>query len=545
MMRKKGRAVLLAVGLSLAMTTSTFAAATSGTEDQLLTSTNDSTDETVSQNDGEPSVEDLMNQDTDSETESEEADDSTGEATEEADTEETENNQETDAEEVTTDEQDQETVNTSTDAGYFYTDSKGYVHYVDANGNAVKGWCEVDGETYYFSPNAGYMQYGWKSIGGKVFYFGAKGSDDAGQLYTGWQRIGSYVFYFEPDGATGVRGERAVGWKEINGKTFYFAESGKAGIKGGRATGWKMINNYKFYFKPSGKAGDKGSLMTGFQKIGNYTYILKTKGAFGVKGRCYTVNKDSGGLKNYSGNLYYLNKHGQIKYGWKQSGNYWYYFDKANNGRAVTGWKYISVSTKKNHQYSSYKFYFNKSKNSNGPKYALLQDVSSIIGKQSSYQAVVDRTTCVVTIYAKDTTGKYCIPVKAMTCSVGLAATPTPKSGWSKPYKTISKSRWQTLMGPSYGQYATRVVAGIYFHSVAGSNTTSYNLSASNYNMLGQPASHGCIRLNVRDAKWIYDNCKLGMSVVINDNMYNPFDKPATIKIPANQTYDPTDPAVK
>ena len=100
-------------------------------------------------------------------------------------------------------------------------------------------------------------------------------------------------------------------------------------------------------------------------------------------------------------------------------------------------------------------------------------------------------------------------------------------------------------MGPSYGQYCTRIVGGILFHSVAGYNYTSYNLPASEYNKLGQPASHGCVRLNVRDAKWIYDNCGLGMTVVIYDSSYpGPLGKPATIKIPASQNWDPTDPNV-
>ena len=61
--------------------------------------------------------------------------------------------------------------------------------------------------------------------------------------------------------------------------------------------------------------------------------------------------------------------------------------------------------------------------------------------------------------------------------------------------------------------------------------------------MLGQPASHGCVRLCVRDAKWIYDNCAVGTTVTIGDSLAAPFDKPATIKIPAWQTWDPTDPA--
>lgn len=171
----------------------------------------------------------------------------------------------------------------------------------------------------------------------------------------------------------------------------------------------------------------------------------------------------------------------------------------------------------------------------------LQKDVSSIIGPQSQYAAKVNRTTCTVTIYAKDGGNGFIIPVKAFACSVGLPQTPTPTGT----YNTKAKYRWHELMGPSYGQYCTRIVNGILFHSVAGYNTTSYNLPASEYNKLGQPASHGCVRLNVRDAKWIYDNCRVGMSVTIYDSSYpGPLGKPATIKIPASQNWDPTDPNI-
>ena len=38
--------------------------------------------------------------------------------------------------------------------------------------------------------------------------------------------------------------------------------------------------------------------------------------------------------------------------------------------------------------------------------------------------------------------------------------------------------------------------------------------STVQFNKLGQTASHGCIRLSVGDAKWIYDNCALGTKAV-------------------------------
>ncbi|MCI6997620.1 MAG: L,D-transpeptidase family protein [Eubacterium sp.] len=189
----------------------------------------------------------------------------------------------------------------------------------------------------------------------------------------------------------------------------------------------------------------------------------------------------------------------------------------------ATGWQYVG----------KYKYYFK----SNG---AMLQDLDSVIGRQSSYYITVNRRTCQVMVYAKDGANGYVIPVKTFACSVGLPGTPTPTGT----FNTSAKYRWHELMGPSYGQYCTRIVGGVLFHSVAGSNMTSYNLSASEYNKLGSPASHGCVRLCVRDAKWIYDNCALKTTVAISDSAYAPFDKPATIKIPASQNWDPTDPNV-
>lgn len=192
---------------------------------------------------------------------------------------------------------------------------------------------------------------------------------------------------------------------------------------------------------------------------------------------------------------------------------------------AKNGWFYEQRNGKE------YKLYYVNNK--------LQTDVSGIIGRQSSYMAEINRVTCTVTIYAKDGAKGYIIPVKVFACSVGLPKTPTPLGT----YYTIAKYRWAELMGPSYGQYCTRIVHGILFHSVAGNKMTSYNLSAAAYNMLGSPASHGCVRLCVRDAKWIYDNCSLGMETRIFDSSYpGPFGKPATIKIPAGQNWDPTDP---
>lgn len=59
---------------------------------------------------------------------------------------------------------------------------------------------------------------------------------------------------------------------------------------------------------------------------------------------------------------------------------------------------------------------------------------------------------------------------------------------------------------------------GVYlFHSVPTKQDGSYNIPEAE--KLGkQPASHGCIRLSVPDAKWMMENLKVGTRVVVQNN---------------------------
>ncbi len=74
-------------------------------------------------------------------------------------------------------------------------------------------------------------------------------------------------------------------------------------------------------------------------------------------------------------------------------------------------------------------------------------------------------------------------------------------------------------MGPSWGQYGSHVVGGIYVHSVACGEKNDHNLPVGEYLRLGNPASHGCIRCCVADAKWVFDNCN-GSEIKIYDGIY-------------------------
>lgn len=153
------------------------------------------------------------------------------------------------------------------------------------------------------------------------------------------------------------------------------------------------------------------------------------------------------------------------------------------------------------------------------------------------YLIKVNRKMCTVTIYKKDSSGNYTVPIKVMVCS----------PGWDTPlgtFRTPAKYRWQLLMGDVWGQYCTRIHGGILFHSVWYYERNEATLSNRQYNNLGTVCSHGCIRLNVQDVKWIYDNCPLGTTVVIYDsNNPGPLGKGKSIKVSTSSAmgYDPTD----
>ncbi|HWT75602.1 MAG TPA: L,D-transpeptidase family protein [Mobilitalea sp.] len=171
------------------------------------------------------------------------------------------------------------------------------------------------------------------------------------------------------------------------------------------------------------------------------------------------------------------------------------------------------------------------------------QRVSAEEQQKMPYLIKVNRTCNTITIYEKDQDGSYTLPVKAMVCSVGAKGTQT-KLGT---FQTKEKYRWKLLKGDVWGQYATRIVGGILFHSVYyyGSCNPA-TLATKEYNKLGTAASHGCVRLTVEDAKWIYDNCSTGTTVIIYDDADNPgpLGKPDTIKISSTVRWDPTDPNV-
>jgi len=133
------------------------------------------------------------------------------------------------------------------------------------------------------------------------------------------------------------------------------------------------------------------------------------------------------------------------------------------------------------------------------------------------YAITVDVKNQVTIVYGLDDNGNYTIPVKRMVCSTGTVSTPSDVGEW---VLSGRRARWCyfSLYG-SHAQYWTKINDNIAFHSVIY-NQVDYNaMSVKSYNMLGSRASHGCIRLLVSDARWIYENIREGVVVTITEDL--------------------------
>lgn len=162
---------------------------------------------------------------------------------------------------------------------------------------------------------------------------------------------------------------------------------------------------------------------------------------------------------------------------------------------------------------------------------------------KTKYKLEVNCEQNVVNVYTKDANGEYTNCVKVMLCSVGPA---TPTSG-TYSLKKYGGWEWKGLFGDVFGQYATQITGNILFHSVPYTEKgNKASLEYWEYDKLGTPASMGCVRLTVKNAKWIYDNCMAGTPVTFyEDSNPGPLGKPTEQKISSETGYnnwDPTDP---
>ena len=137
---------------------------------------------------------------------------------------------------------------------------------------------------------------------------------------------------------------------------------------------------------------------------------------------------------------------------------------------------------------------------------------ATAIAKNTKYKLVVSINDQRVYVYGLNSFGEYELD-DTFICSTGLGdSTPTGIYTTS----TEPLNRWQYFQKfKCWAQYSFRITGDIWFHSVLYSAPNTRSLRYGSVSALGRKASHGCVRLRVEDAQWIYENCDEGTIVVV------------------------------
>ena len=389
----------------------------------------------------------------------------------------------------------------------------GHNYYANSNGRLARGWTTLDKKAYFFCTAKKYSciaASGWGKLNGKRYYF-----DDKNVLQKGFRKIGKYYYYFDPK----KNGAMTIGGKSISNKYYYFNKKGRM------QTGIVQVGKHYFFHDT------KGVRQTGLIQYKNHYYLFNEK----TGGMCL-------GWRYVGANhvRYYFSKSqsslGQAVTGWLTYKGKKYYFNE--NGAQATGFTTIGGST----------YYFNNASGYHGEMMTGKQKIGSVeydFGKNGKmvvngdWNIRVNLSTNVVTIYRGTT------PVKAMISSPGASSVYSRNGILGVKTKIMDHLRWHELMGPSWGQYCEHIASTILFHSIP--YNIAYDRSSmavADFKALGQAVSHGCIRLACIDAYYIYQNCPVGTSVIINWFGNTDPIAPTRYTISSNKTYDydPTDP---
>ncbi len=188
------------------------------------------------------------------------------------------------------------------------------------------------------------------------------------------------------------------------------------------------------------------------------------------------------------------------KNGWVYAHKQWYHYDGAGNVTAVAesipGYIWKDLSTEE--------FTFVSDAHSDA-RVDMLTRANSY-SSPSKYIILVNRTTHTTGVY-EGSKGKW-KEVMYVTVSDGAPRTPTVEGV----FKVGIKMRYFDSEGHRLF-YATQFYYDYLFHSI--SYYQDPQPTRIRDGRIGVPISHGCVRMVLEDAKWIYDNVPAGTTVVV------------------------------
>lgn len=134
------------------------------------------------------------------------------------------------------------------------------------------------------------------------------------------------------------------------------------------------------------------------------------------------------------------------------------------------------------------------------------------VKKPLPYRVEVSIADQRVYVYERTESGDY-EQTQEFICSTGMAANSTPRGVFLDGFPV---NRWHHFSKyDCWAQYSFEIEGNIMFHSVLYDEDDPDTLREGSYYGLGKKASHGCIRLKVPDARWLFNHCKRGTLAIV------------------------------
>lgn len=127
------------------------------------------------------------------------------------------------------------------------------------------------------------------------------------------------------------------------------------------------------------------------------------------------------------------------------------------------------------------------------------------------YRVEVDISRQRVLVFELNDDGTY-TQTHEFICSTGMGNS-TPRGIFLDGFPVNNWHHFEKF--DCWARYSFLVEGDIMFHSVLFDEDDESTVRENSVYALGSKASHGCIRLHVRDARWLFEHCKRGSLVII------------------------------
>ena len=348
----------------------------------------------------------------------------------------------------------------------------GATYFFRTSGAMYTGWVQMP-EGWYYASGSGAMATGWMQVGGKWYYLDPANEEYPGLMVSSCEmEIGGQTYTFHADGAM------RAGWvKDADGSWHYY-DTNSGLVK----TGWQFIGGVWYYLDPA----DGGKMLPGgWHQIGGGWYYMHGSGAMATN------------WLNLGGKWYYLGGDGAMKTGWQFIDNFWYYMYTQNDPHGGE-WGVMASNT-------SIDGYFLQPNGAmmSSEQYGMYLKAQPY-ASSTGYLILVDRAACRVGVFF-GRAGAWNLQY-FWECSPGKPSTPTVSGQF-----TVQGKGYYFDSGSSRCYWYTQFYGDYLFHSVLYNKYTG----GLDDGRLGMQLSHGCVRLDINNAKWIYDHVPSGSKVVV------------------------------